>query len=310
MNHEVLTAAQHAEILAEALPYIQNYHAKTMVIKIGGQAVADPVLKAGFARDVALLQLVGIHPVVVHGGGPNIPAFLERLNVKSDACGTQPLNDARTRDFVEMVLGELNQELVGLINRHGGKAVGLSGLDGPHIYARTEAHPELAGADGVPAIVGAVERIDPEVILLLQTRNFVPVIMPIGVGPDGEAVFIDADSVAGRLAQALEAEKLVVMADTPGVVDSSGHFHEDLSAGEIQALLDAPGRLAADSVARLLPVLDAVKSGVACAHITDARVPSALLLEVLTSEGIGSLLRSRRGPDFGPDTLRYFGNLT
>lgn len=291
MSDELLSPVQRADILAEALPFIQSLHGRTLVVKIGGQAVADPALKAGFARDLALLQLVGIHIVLVHGGGPNIPAFLDRVKPASGS-------ETTTRDVIEMVLGELNQELVALINRHGGKAVGLSGLDGPLVMAVPLAADE--------ANHGRVARVDPEVIALLKSRNFSPVIMPIAAGPDGEAIFVDADEVAAKLAQALGAEKLVVMADEAGLCDEAGRSLADLSVAEALELIDAPGRLSPDQKVRLAAIVDALQSGVGSAHLTDARRPSALLLEILSSEGSGTLIHSRRKSHFGADTLKYF----
>ncbi|GAA5182464.1 acetylglutamate kinase [Niveibacterium umoris] len=304
MPTAALSPRQRAAILGEALPYIRSLHGKTLVIKIGGQAVADPSLKAGFARDVALLQLVGIRLVVVHGGGPNIPAFLRRLGLADTGGATDGSGATQTRDYVEMVLGELNQEIVALINRNGGKAVGLSGLDGPLIRG-------VMHADGSPetgqVVFGEVAGIDAEIIRLLQTRNFVPVIMPIAAGNDGAATFVDADAAAARIAEAMHAEKLLVMADSPGLTDANGHVQSSLGIAAAEALLASTGGLAADLRARLAPVVDALKGGIGSAKLLDARVPNALLLEVLGSEGIGSLIRSRRGPDFGADTLRYFG---
>jgi acetylglutamate kinase len=296
MGDDALSSTQRADIIAEALPFIQSLHGRTLVVKIGGQAVADAALKSGFARDVALLQLVGIHLVLVHGGGPNIPVFLDRVRPDVGA-------DATTRDVIEMVLGELNQELVALINRHGGKAVGLSGLDGPLVQAVPLASGEDSGADH-----GRVSKVDPEIITLLQSRNFSPVIMPIAAGPDGEAIFVDADDVASRLAQALGAEKLVVMTDEPGILDDEGRPLADLSVAEALVLIGEGGLLTADQKVRLGAIVDALQSGVGSAHLTDARLPSALLLEILSSEGSGTLIHSRRKSHFGADTLKYFGD--
>lgn len=295
MSAEELSSAQRADIIAEALPFIQSLHGRTLVVKIGGQAVADPGLKAGFARDVALLQLVGINLVLVHGGGPNIPAFLDRINP-----GASSAPAAQNRDYIEMVLGELNQELVALINRHGGKAVGLSGLDGPLV----QAVPLDAKA---AASHGLVSKVDPEIISLLQSRNFSPVIMPIAAGPDGEAIFVDADEVAAKIAEAVGAEKLIVMADDAGIPDERGKTLADLSVTNALALVGEGGRLDSEQKVRLSAVIDALQSGVASAHLTNASLPSALLLEILSSEGSGTLIHSRRKSHFGADTQKYFG---
>ncbi|TMG84647.1 MAG: acetylglutamate kinase [Betaproteobacteria bacterium] len=281
MPLEAASAALKAQILAEALPYIQRFHDKAIVIKYGGNAMTEATLKAGFARDVVMLKLVGMNPVIVHGGGPQIGDLLKTMGIPSEFRQGMRVTDEKVMNVVEMVLGELNQEIVGLINQHGGRAVGLTGQDGAFIHARKM----LLKSDtdyGKPVdigLVGEIERIDPELIQLLDSRDFVPVIAPIGVGRDGEAYNINADLVAGKLAETLKAEKLVLMTNTPGVLDKGGALLTGLTASEIE-------RLFAGSA------LDAVKNGVRSSHIIDGRVEHALLLEVLTNEGVGTMIRA------------------
>ena len=230
-------SALKAQILAEALPYIQRFHNKAIVIKYGGNAMTESVLKAGFARDVVMLKLVGMNPVIVHGGGPQIGDLLKTMGIPSEFRQGMRVTDEKVMNVVEMVLGELNQEIVGLINQHGGRAVGLTGQDGAFIHARKMLLKSDAG-DGESVdigLVGEIERIDPELIQLLDSRDFVPVIAPIGVGPEGEAYNINADLVAGKLAETLKAEKLVLMTNTVGVLDKNGVLLTGLSASEIDA---------------------------------------------------------------------------
>jgi acetylglutamate kinase len=264
-----LSAAQKAAILAEALPYIQSLHGRTLVLRLAGSVLSDAALRAGMATDVSLLQLVGIHLVVVHDAGDRV----------ADAAA----------------LSATNQAIVAEINRRGGKAVGLSGLDGPLIRGIRD--------EGATALV---DRVDPELIHLLKPRNFVPVIMPIASDPAGEPLVVAADVAAGRLAEALSAERLIVLADAAGVPDAQGEARPSLSLAEAQSLLDSGEPLAEDFRARLDAVLTALRAGVKSAQLTDGRIPGALLLEVLGNAGVGSLIRSRSGPDFGADTLRYF----
>ena len=225
MPIDAVNAALKAQILAEALPYIQRFHDKTIVIKYGGNAMTEPALKAGFARDVVMLKLVGMNPVIVHGGGPQIGDLLKKMGIESEFRQGMRVTDDRVMNVVEMVLGELNQEIVGLINQHGGKAVGLTGQDGAFIHARKMLLKSETGDDEMVDIglVGEIERIDPEIIQLLDSRDFIPVIAPIGVGGDGEAYNINADLVAGKLAETLQAEKLVLMTNTVGVLDKDGN---------------------------------------------------------------------------------------
>ena len=310
MAINTLLPASKANILAEALPYIQSFHSRTFVIKYGGNAMTDDTLKAGFARDIALLQLVGMRPVIVHGGGPQITGLLERMGVKSEFRRGMRVTDAQTLEAVEMATAKLNQEIVGLINRSGGKAVGLSGQDGHFIQARKLLLPPEAG-ETEPVDIGAVgeiERVDPELINLLQSRSFVPVVMPIGVGKDGDVYNINADLVAGTLARSLNAEKLILMTNTPGVLSSAGKLIPSLTLSEVDALF-ADGTLSGGMLPKIGSALDAVRAGVKSAHIIDGRVPNALLLELLTSEGIGTLIRPDGGPHFLTDSQRYFSDL-
>jgi len=284
-----------ARILAEALPYIRAYHGKTLVIRFGGHAMADEILKAGFARDVALLRLVGMKPIVVHGGGWRIDELLRQTGKQSRRHHGVRVTDEGTLTIIEMALGELNQELVGLINRHGGRAVGLNGQDGRFIHARRMTLPENDGTD--LGFVGDIESIDIGLIELLLSRNFIPVIMPIGVGADGTAYHINSDLLAGRLARVLEAEKLILMTNVPGVRDRSGKLVYVLPAAEAEAFL-RDGVVDGGMRPRVAAALQAVREGVRSVHIIDGGVPSALLLEILTAEGVGTALRSDTGPHF------------
>ncbi|HEV7412813.1 MAG TPA: acetylglutamate kinase [Casimicrobiaceae bacterium] len=288
---EVGSSALKAQILAEALPYIQRFHDKAIVIKYGGNAMTEPALKAGFARDVVMLKLVGMNPVIVHGGGPQIGDLLKTMGIHSEFRQGMRVTDDKVMNVVEMVLGELNQEIVGLINQHGGRAVGLTGQDGAFIHARKlllkseTNHGEFVDI----GLVGEIEKIDPELINLLDSRDFIPVIAPIGVGREGEAYNINADLVAGKLAETLNAEKLVLMTNTAGVLDKHGNLLTGLSASEIEALF-ADGTIHGGMLPKIGSALDAVKNGVKSSHIIDGRVEHALLLEVLTNEGVGTMI--------------------
>jgi acetylglutamate kinase len=303
-----MSANPKARILAEALPYIRAYHGKTLVIRFGGNAMADPVLKAGFARDVALLRLVGMKPIVVHGGGWRIDELMRQTGMESRRHRGVRITDERTLTIVEMALGELNQELVGLINRHGGRAVGLNGQDGRFIHARRLTRSgDVAGGDAdTPDLgfVGDVESIDVDLIDLLLSRNFIPVIMPIGVGKDGTAYHINSDLLAGRLARTLEAEKLILMTNVPGVHDRAGKLVYVLTASEGEAFL-RDGVVDGGMRPRVTAALQAVREGVRSVHIIDGGVTSALLLEVLTAEGVGTALRSDVGPHFLENSRDY-----
>jgi len=292
MPIDPVSAAQKAQILAEALPYIRRFHDRTIVVKYGGNAMTEAKLKAGFARDVVMLKLVGMNPVIVHGGGPQIGDLLKTMGIESEFRQGMRVTDERVMNVVEMVLGELNQEIVGLINQHGGKAVGLTGQDGAFIQARKMLLRDGAsGADVDIGYVGEIERIDPELIHLLDSRDFIPVIAPIGVGDAGEAYNINADLVAGKLAETLRAEKLVLMTNTTGVLDKHGTLLTGLTASEIDRLF-ADGTIHGGMLPKIGSALDAVKNGVKSSHIIDGRVEHALLLEVLTNEGVGTMIRA------------------
>ena len=297
MSFDPVSSAMKAQILAEALPYIRRFHDRTIVVKYGGNAMIEPNLKAGFARDVVMLKLVGMNPVVVHGGGPQIGDLLGKMGIKSEFRQGMRVTDENVMNVVEMVLGELNQEIVGLINHHGGKAVGLTGQDGAFIHARkmlikSETEPgELVDI----GLVGEIERIDPEIITLLDSRDFIPVVAPIGVGADGVAYNINADLVAGKLAETLRAEKLVLMTNTTGVLDRNGNLITGLTSSEIEALF-ADGTIHGGMLPKISSALDAVKNGVNACHIIDGRVEHALLLEVLTNEGVGTMIRANDSP--------------
>ena len=292
-----MAANPKARILAEALPYIRAYHGKTLVIRFGGHAMADDALKAGFARDVALLRLVGMKPIVVHGGGWRIDELLRRTGKQSRRHRGIRITDESTLTIVEMALGELNQELVGLINRHGGRAVGLDGQDGRFIHARRRTLPPDEGGDVDLGFVGDIENIDIGLVELLLSRHFIPVIMPIGVGSDGTAYHINSDLLAGRLARSLEAEKLILMTNVPGVRDRTGNLAYILAASEAEALL-RDGVVEGGMRPRVTAALEAVREGVRSVHIIDGGVANALLLEILTAEGVGTALRSDTGPPF------------
>ena len=290
------SAADRAQILIEALPYIQRFQGKTIVIKYGGNAMVDEGLKQSFARDVVLMKLVGMNPVIVHGGGPQIGKLLERIGKKSEFVQGMRVTDRETMDVVEMVLGGLvNKEIVSLINKHGGKAVGLTGKDGGLIRARKLLMKSVP-AEGLPSEiidighVGEVESIDPEVVALLDTQNFIPVIAPIGVGPDGEAYNINADVVAGKLAITLRAEKLMLLTNTTGVLDKQGQLLTGLTIGKVNGLI-ADGTIHGGMLPKVNYALDAVNSGVKSAHIIDGRVEHAVLLEVFTDQGVGTLIK-------------------
>jgi acetylglutamate kinase len=287
-------AAEKARILGEALPYIQRFHGKTIVVKYGGNAMIDEELKSSFARDVVLLKLVGMNPVVVHGGGPQIEQLLARLGKKGEFIQGMRVTDAETMDVVEMVLGgQVNKEVVELINQAGGKAVGLTGQDGAFIHARKLTLPPSKENGKVDlGQVGEVESIDPAVIEALEAGGFIPVVAPIGTGRDGTTYNINADLVAGKLAEVLRAEKLVVLTNTPGVLDKEGKLLTGLTPKKIDDLV-SKGVISGGMLPKIGSALDAARSGVKSVHIIDGRVPHALLLEVLTDQGVGTLIRSK-----------------
>jgi acetylglutamate kinase len=307
MSSTIVPAAQKARILAEALPFIRAFHASTLIIRFGGAAMVDPALKEGFARDVALLRLVGMNPVIVHGGGWRIDELLQTMGMPIREHRGMRIIDEPTMNVIEMALGEINQDLVGRINRFGAKAVGLSGQDGRFLHARAMSlSPDDTGAPPPDlGLVGDVESIDLDVIHMLISRGFIPVIMPIGVGSDGTAYHINSDIVSGQLARALHAEKLILMTNVPGVRDGDGRLAFVLTASDAEALLKK-GVVPAEEQPRLAAALAAVREGVRSVHIIDGGVPSALLLEVLTNSGVGTALRSDSGPHFLADSRSYF----
>ena len=283
-----------AEILAQALPYIRKFHGKTMVIKYGGNAMTDPALQADFAEDVVLLKLVGINPVVVHGGGPQIEMALKRLGKKGEFIQGMRVTDAETMEVVEWVLaGEVQQDIVGLINQAGGKAVGLTGRDGGLIRARKLRlmDPNDPGKEHDVGQVGEIVSIDPSVVRALQDDAFIPVISPIGFGENNESYNINADVVAAKLATVLQAEKLMMLTNISGVLNKAGELLVDLTAREIDELF-ADGTISGGMLPKISGALDAAKSGVNSVHIIDGRVPHALLLEILTDQAFGTMIRS------------------
>jgi acetylglutamate kinase len=283
-----------AEILAQALPYIRKFHGKTMVIKYGGNAMTDPALQADFAEDVVLLKLVGMNPVVVHGGGPQIETALKRLGKKGEFVQGMRVTDEETMEVVEWVLaGEVQQDIVGLINQAGGKAVGLTGRDGGLIRAQKLKMVDNTDPSKTLDVgqVGDIVSIDPSVVKALQDDAFIPVISPIGFGEDNESYNINADVVAGKLATVLKAEKLLLLTNISGVLDKSGKLLTDLTAREIDGLF-ADGTISGGMLPKIEGALDAAKSGVNAVHIIDGRVPHALLLEILTDQAYGTMIRS------------------
>ena len=288
------TARDKAKILAEALPYIQRFHGKTIVIKYGGNAMIEDTLKQGFARDVVLLKLVGMNPVIIHGGGPQIDQMLKRVGKQGEFIQGMRVTDAETMDVVEMVLGgSVNKDIANLINRHGGKAVGLTGKDGAFIRARkllVKDHEKIGEWINIGQ-VGEIEYVDPSLIALLDSQDFIPVIAPIGVGEHGESYNINADLVAGKLAEILRAEKLILLTNTPGVLDKEGNLLTGLSAERVDELFE-DGTISGGMLPKIGSALDAVKKGVKSCHIIDGRVEHALLLEILTDRGVGTLISS------------------
>ena len=283
-----------AEVLAQALPYIRRYHGKTMVIKYGGNAMTDPELQAAFAEDVVLLKLVGINPVVVHGGGPQIETLLKRLGKEGRFVQGMRVTDAETMEVVEWVLaGEVQQDIVGLINRAGGKAVGLTGRDGAMIRARKLRMVDLndPSVEHDVGQVGDIVSIDPSVVRALQEDQFIPVVSPIGFGEHNESYNINADVVAAKLATVLQAEKLLMLTNIRGVLDKDGQLLAELTPRRIDELV-ADGTISGGMIPKIAGALDAAKSGVKAVHIIDGRVPHAILLEVLGDQPFGTMIRS------------------
>ena len=296
MALDAQAATQVAHVLIESLPYIRRFSGKTMVVKYGGNAMENEHLKNSFARDIVLMKLVGFNPVIVHGGGPQISSLLKRIGKESRFVDGMRVTDSETMDVVEMVLGGLvNKEIVSNINRHGGCAVGLTGKDGDLIHARkltiTRKSPDL----DVPEIidighVGEVASIDKAIVETLTSGHFIPVIAPIGVGPDGQSYNINADLVAGKIAEVLRAEKLLLLTDTTGVLDQAGNLLTGLDARQVQALID-DGTIHGGMLPKIGCALDAVRGGVKAAHIIDGRIEHAVLVELFTDAGIGTLIR-------------------
>jgi acetylglutamate kinase len=288
-----------ANVLTEALPYIQRFTGKTIVVKFGGNAMVDADLHESFARDVVLMKLVGMNPVVVHGGGPQIGALLAKLNIQTEFVNGMRVTDAETMDVVEMVLGgSVNKEIVASINRNGGKAIGVTGKDGQLIRARkmtvSRHSPELGASEIIDiGHVGEVDKIDTEVLKVILDSDFIPVIAPIGADAKGSTYNINADLVAGKLAQVLQAEKLMLLTNVEGLLNKEGQVLTGLSTAEVDSLI-ADGTISGGMLPKIGCALEAVKSGVASAHIIDGRVPHAVLLETFTNEGIGTLITNRR----------------
>ncbi len=286
-------ATEVAQVLSEALPYIQKFAGRTIVVKYGGNAMTDEDLKASFARDIVLMQAVGIRPIVVHGGGPQIGDLLERLNIESKFIDGMRVTTEETMDVVEMVLGGLvNKEIVSLLNLAGGRAMGLTGKDGQFIRAKQlkieRKSPELEAPEIIDiGHVGQVESIDTRVLTMLTGCHVIPVVAPIGVGADGESYNINADLVAGKLAEVLKAEKLMLLTNTAGVLDGQGHVVTGLVADEVSALID-DGTISGGMLPKVGCALSAVNAGVNSAHIVDGRVPHSVLLEIFTDQGVGT----------------------
>lgn len=296
MSLELSSAENIANVLTEALPYIRRFQGKTIVIKYGGNAMVDESLKQGFARDIVLMKLVGMNPVVVHGGGPQIGSMLKQIGKESKFVKGMRVTDTETMDIVEMVLGgQVNKDIVNLINQQGGHAVGLTGKDGSLINARKMRFEDDAPEMNTPEIidighVGEVESIDASIIHMLMKGDFIPVIAPIGVCADGQSYNINADLVAGKMAIALNAEKLMLLTNTPGVLDDDGKLLTGLTAEQVQELIDNE-TIHGGMLPKIACAIDAVKSGVQTSQIIDGRVEHAVLLELLTDEGVGTLIK-------------------
>jgi acetylglutamate kinase len=281
-----------AKILSEALPYIKQFFDKTIVIKFGGNAMIDEQLKSSFAMDVVLLKLVGMNPVVVHGGGPQINEHLEKIGKKGEFINGVRVTDEETMDVVEMILGgQINKEIVHQINIHGGKAVGLTGQDGNFIHA-SKLDKDKDGKKIDLGYVGKIESIDPSLIDFLDTGDFIPVIAPIGIGSDGKTYNINADVVAGKLAEVLMAEKLILMTNTKGVLDNQNNLITGIKPNDIETLIK-DDTLSGGMLPKIESAMDAAKGGVNSVHIIDGRVEHALLLEILTNQGVGTLIKGK-----------------
>lgn len=289
-QQQSVSPAIKARVLAESLPYIRRFSGSIIVIKYGGNAMTEPALKEGFARDVVLLKLIGLHPVIVHGGGPQINEMLEKVGKKGEFVQGMRVTDSETMDIVEMVLGgHVNKEIVSMITTFGGRAVGITGRDNHFIKAEKLLidTPKQKGVD--IGQVGTVADIDTRLVEGLVERGCIPVIAPIGVGQNGEAFNINADLVAGKLAEKLQAEKLLMMTNIPGVLDKEGKLLTTLTPSRIDELIE-DGTLYGGMLPKIASAVEAAKSGVKATHIIDGRVPNALLLEVLTDDGVGSMI--------------------
>lgn len=299
MTDTVATAALEpaiiARVLSESLPYIRQFHGKTIVIKYGGNAMTEERLQRSFAHDVVLLKLIGLNPIVVHGGGPQIDEALNRIGKKGSFIQGMRVTDTDTMEVVEWVLGgQVQQDIVMMINEAGGKAVGLTGKDGGLIRAKKKLMPNKEDPNAPLDIgfVGDITKVDPAVVKALQDDQFIPVISPIGFGEDGMAYNINADVVAGKMAEVLGAEKLLMMTNTPGVLDKDGNLLRELSARTIDAMF-ADGTISGGMLPKIGSALDAARNGVRSVHVVDGRVPHCLLLEVLTDQGVGTMISSR-----------------
>ncbi len=292
-------AKEIAKVLSEALPYIQKFSGRTIVVKYGGNAMIDDALKASFARDIVLMQVVGMRPIVVHGGGPQIGELLERLNIESKFIDGMRVTNEETMDIVEMVLGgQVNKEIVNLLNLAGGRAVGITGKDGRFIRAKKlkieRRSPELEAPEIIDiGHVGQVESIDTKVLTMLTKNNVIPVVAPIGTGPNGESYNINADLVAGKLAEVLKAEKLMLLTNTAGVLDKTGKILTGIIADEVNALIN-DGTISGGMLPKIGCALSAVNTGVNSAHIIDGRVPHSVLLEIFTDQGVGTQILRKR----------------
>jgi acetylglutamate kinase len=292
-------ASQVAQVLSEALPYIRRFVGKTLVIKYGGNAMESDELKTGFARDIVLMKAVGINPVVVHGGGPQIGDLLKRLSIESHFIDGMRVTDAQTMDVVEMVLGgQVNKEIVNLINSHGGSAIGLTGKDAQLIRARkltvSRQTPEMIQPEIIDiGHVGEVTQVNTDLINMLVKGDFIPVIAPIGVGSNGESYNINADLVAGKVAEALQAEKLMLLTNISGLMDKQGNVLTGLNTAQVDALI-ADGTIHGGMLPKIRCALEAVEAGVVSSHIIDGRVPHAVLLEIFTDSGVGTLISNDR----------------
>lgn len=300
MSLTIDNAMNVANVLTEALPYIQRFTGKTIVVKFGGNAMVDEALQNSFARDIVLMKLVGMNPIIVHGGGPQIGVLLDKLNIKSRFIDGMRVTDSATMDVVEMVLGgTVNKQIVTLINNNGGKAIGLTGKDGQLIQAKklciTHSSSEQMNASEIIDIghVGVVNKINVNVIDMLINSDFIPVIAPIGVGEDGASYNINADLVAGKIAEVLQAEKLILLTNVSGLQDKKGEVLTGLSTQQVDDLIE-DGTIYGGMLPKIGCALDAVKAGVSSAHIIDGRVAHAVLLEIFTDEGVGTLISNNK----------------